>query len=605
MDAKWLDRRWFPHALALSAVLLLAITVLDATTSNELDLTPFYLAPIAISAWYGGYRWGALGTAAAMTAWGCADHYSGHVYSTPFYAVWAGIDRVLAFVFFAGTVSWLSQTHRRLLAVHGSREEGERRFRSLFDNAEVGMFRTRSDGSEALEGNDKFLEILGKNRAEVIGRPSANYWADPQRRAEMMSRLEADGRVTDFEFELVRKDGEVRHCLTSLRLFREEGLTEGSILDITERKLAERRNAELQAQLHQAQKMESLGILVAGVAHNINNVLGIVMGTASLREQRATDPADRESYQSIGKACRRGKEVVKSLIHFAQPTLSSQAPFELNALVQEVCLLLENTTRNRVQVVQTLAGEALWISGDAGSISHALVNLSINAIDAMPDGGTLRFATGLLEDGQVEVTVSDDGAGIPPEVLARVMDPFFTTKEVGKGTGLGLSMTYGVVKAHGGSIDIASDPGRGTAVALRLPRIPAPVPAAATATAALPPGPLKVYLVDDDEDVRFLMTRMLKQVGVRLVKTFAGGAALLEGLRADTPPDLLILDQNMPGMNGAQTLAAVRALHPELPVLISSGQPDIEDLECFRKPRVGIISKPFDMGEIRTKLAQF
>jgi len=378
-----------------------------------------------------------------------------------------------------------------------------------------------------------------------------------------------------------------------------------TIRDITDRKLAEQENAKLQAQLQQAQKMDSLGLMVAGVAHNINNVLAIVMGTASLREELVAEPADREAYQSIARACRRGREVVKSLIQFGRPELANQAPLDLHGLIREVRVLLENTSRNRIRVTEAFADEPIWIHGDAGSINHVLMNLCLNALDAMADGGTLTLRTAGAGPDWAEISVEDDGAGIAPEVLAHVMEPFYTTKEVGKGTGLGLSMSYGVVSAHGGTIEIASQPGRGTTVTLRLPRVPAPLRSEPAPAPAPSLRSLSVLLVDDDDDVRFLMTRLLKKAGVRQVKTLAGGAEAVACLEAGERPDLVILDQNMPGLNGTQTLERIRALVPDMPILISSGQPDIEGWDCFQRPGVGVISKPFSLDEIRAKLAQF
>jgi len=199
--------------------------------------------------------------------------------------------------------------------------------------------------------------------------------------------------------------------------------------------------------------------------------------------------------------------------------------------------------------------------------------------------------------------VVDDGAGMAPEVLAHALEPFFTTKEVGKGTGLGLSVAYGAVTAHGGTLGIESEVGKGTAVTLRLPRISAPGLPRPLAAPGL--GALDVYLVDDDEDVRFLVQRMLKKAGVRSVRTFAGGREVLAGLAAGELPDLVILDQNMPGMNGIQTMEAIRERHPGLPILISSGQPDLETWEPFHRAGVGVIPKPFTVEEIQARLARF
>jgi len=361
----------------------------------------------------------------------------------------------------------------------------------------------------------------------------------------------------------------------------------------------------LRSQVQEAHKLESLGVLSAGVAHNINNVLAIIMGTASLREQATPEPSDRLAYQEIGRACARGRDVVKSMLHFATPILASHAPLELHTLIHEVRVLLENTTRNAIVIAAALVDEPLWIQGDAGSINHAILNLGLNALGAMPQGGTLSFRTAVLDDGRVEVVVQDTGHGMSPEVIAHALEPFYTTQEVGKGTGLGLSMTYGVVKAHGGSLEIVSRVGHGTAVHLSFPRIPAPAPSVAVPRPAPALGGMKVFLVDDDEDVRFLMTRMLTKAGVREVQVFAGGREVLARLPKEPLPDLVILDQNMPGLNGTQTLVRIRERYPALPILISSGQPDIEAWADFHQPRVSVISKPFTMEEIQAKLAQF
>jgi CheY-like chemotaxis protein len=274
-------------------------------------------------------------------------------------------------------------------------------------------------------------------------------------------------------------------------------------------------------------------------------------------------------------------------------------------IIKEICSLLGDTTRNRVKVIEAFAEEPIWINGEAGNISHALMNLCLNSLDAMPDGGILTLRTAIFEESWVEVSVEDNGEGISPEVLAHVKEPFYTTKEVGKGTGLGLSMTYGVVKAHGGTIEIASQPGQGTTVKLRFPRVPIPVENEAMNAPAPSLGSMTVFLVDDDEDLRCLMTRMLKQAGVRQLKTFPGGKDVLEALHSGEVPDLIILDQNMPGMNGTQTMERIRNRHPEMPILISSGQPGIADWGCFKQPNVGVISKPFTMEEILAKLVQF
>jgi|GEM_PF-2662445 signal transduction histidine kinase len=452
-----------------------------------------------------------------------------------------------------------------------------------------------------------FLPLLRDRRTAalaIVGRGGAEPYAKEDLEillalgglfGNVVARVETERELRDYQENL--------EGLVARRTEELEGSNASLLREISERERAEEERRKFEERAIQAQKLEALGVLVAGVAHNINNVLTIIMGTASLRELLVTSPPDREAYQSIGKACQRGRDVVKSLIHFAQPTLSSQALFDLHGLVKEVAGLMESTSRNRVQVVEALAPGAAWINGDAGTIDHVLVNLCMNAMEAMPDGGTITFRTRILEPDWVELDVEDHGTGMTPEILAHALDPFFTTKPVGKGTGLGLSMSYGVMAAHGGSLEMASQPGQGTTVRLRFPLVPPPAQAGVPSVPAPALRSMTVLMVDDDADVRFLMTRMLKKAGVRQVRTCAGGEEAIENLDSGELPDLVILDQNMPGLTGIQTMDRIRALHPHLPILISSGQPDIETWDCFRQPRVAVISKPFTLEEISGKLA--
>ncbi len=222
----------------------------------------------------------------------------------------------------------------------------------------------------------------------------------------------------------------------------------------------------------QARKMESMGSLAMGVAHHFNNLLAIILGNSSLREECAADLQDREAFQAISKACLRGRELVRSMFRASWPALAEPQPVDLHRLVREVGALFASSAPGSVAIIPILAAEPVWVLGEGGSLHSALVSLCLNALDAMPQGGVLTLRTTLLEAGRVELSVEDTGAGMGPEVLDRALEPFFTTKQVGAGTGLGLTLVYGVVKAHGGALDITSRKGQGTAVKLRFPRIP-------------------------------------------------------------------------------------------------------------------------------------
>jgi len=511
----------------------------------------------------------------------------------------------------------LKRTNEKLekeIAEHMATEEAlrisEDRFRQLAEIFPESIFEADLSG-QVTYGNEHWYQQFGLTAESLSAGVSLFERVIPSDQAKVrrLTQDRTEGLHGGFlEYTALRQDGTTFDALAFtapiLRMGRKVGIR-GFILDISERKRAEEEKATLQSQLQQSQKMESLGILVAGVAHNINNVLAIIMGTASLREQNSTEPTDLKAYQIIGKVCKRGRDVMNSLMQFARPTLSNQAPIEMNSILKEVCTLLESTTSKRIRIIEACSGHPLWFSGDAGTINHALVNLCVNSIDAMPNGGTLTLRTTKVHEDRVEISVEDDGDGIAPEILPHVMEPFFTTKEVGKGTGLGLSMTYGVIKAHGGTMVMSSEPGKGTLVKLQFPGIPAPAPGVDDDLPVPSLERLKVLLVDDEEDVRFLMQRMLEKAGVQQVQAVAGGQEALDALLSGAAPNLIILDQNMPGMDGARTLALIREFYPNLPVLIASGQPGIQEWDCFRKPKVAILSKPFSLDEIMAKLAQF
>ena len=494
----------------------------------------------------------------------------------------------------------------------------EQRFRTLIADLQVGVL-IQSTHSTILLSNPRALKLLGLTQDQLLGRtsldpdwnvihedgtpypgqthpvPQAIVTRKPVREAVMgVYRPTLRDRVwlsVGAEPQLA-DDGSVREVICTF-------------VDISRRKAAEVEQEQIRERLFEVKRLKSLGVLVAGVAHTMNNVLAVIMGSASMRELGAIDPEDQDVYRTISKACGRGRDVVNSLIQFSQPTLPAPVPIELSGLVKEVCRFLSDATLNRARVVAIAPGESLWMLCDAGAINRALVELAFNAVEAMPDGGTLTLRASECDEGHVGVTVEDTGRGMAPAVLAQAMDPFFTTLGEHSGKGLGLSMVHGLVTAHNGTITVSSEIGLGTAVTLRFPRIPAPE-RTRTVSAPVPSIKLRrVLLVDDEEDVRFLMTRMLKKSGVDRVDTAAGGEAALACLSSGELPDVVILDQNMPGMTGVQLMARIRERNPDLPLLFSSGQPDIQNWPSLRQPKVSVIPKPFTLAEIQAKLAEF
>jgi len=376
----------------------------------------------------------------------------------------------------------------------------------------------------------------------------------------------------------------------------------GVLHDITDRKRAERENAQLHAQLLQSQKMESLGLLAGGVAHDMNNVLGAVLALASahLTLEPEGSPAWK-AFGTIREAATRGGKLVKSLLNFARKSPAERRALDLNALLQEEARLLERTTLAKVRLELDLAPDLRTVHGDGGALAHAVMNLCVNAVDAMAEGGTLALRTRNVGEDLAEVQVEDSGCGMAPEVLERALDPFFTTKGVGKGTGLGLSLVYSTVKAHHGKLDIASEPGRGTRISLLLPAVRREEPGQAPPA----PGPaqagraLAVLVVDDDELV-LTSTRLLLQVLGHTVATATCGEDALILLEQGLKADLVILDMNMPGMGGRGTLPRLRALRPAVPVLIATGRADQEVLDLAADlPGVSLLAKPFSLLDLQ------
>ena len=364
---------------------------------------------------------------------------------------------------------------------------------------------------------------------------------------------------------------------------------------------------ETEARLHQIEKMESLGSLASGVAHDMNNVLAAILGLASIHEHQA-EPASplARDLGTITAACQRGGALVKGLLGFARTSLAEVRDLDLNAVVTAQVALLERTTLQRVRIVADLAMDLRCMRGDPSALNHALMNLCVNAVDAMPEGGTLTLTTRNEGADQLVLEVRDSGIGMSPEVVQRATDPFFTTKPQGKGTGLGLAMVYTTVKAHRGTLDLQSEPGQGTRIFLTFP---AQGQCAQVAEAAgrprVKPGlrPLRVLLVDDDDLVLDAVAAVLGMLGHFPARAASGEDALGQ-LEAGLKPEVVILDLNMPGLGGAGALPRLRELAPHVPVLLATGRVDEAALALVAAyPGVRLLPKPFDMFELQEQLA--
>ncbi len=390
--------------------------------------------------------------------------------------------------------------------------------------------------------------------------------------------------------------------------------------ELAERKRTEEERRGLEDQLRQAQKLEAIGQLAGGLAHDFNNVLVGVSGFAELVRRNGM-PRDQvvDAMEQILRATRRGSDLIKRLLAFARKGRAREVPVDINRTLSDTIALLSHSIDRRIEIKTELDFDAPRVIGDPAQLENALLNLGLNARDAMPDGGTLTFATrrrrmseaacrahpdALAPGDYVEVKVSDTGMGMSEDTVAHIFEPFFTTKEAGVGTGLGLASVYGyVVKSHQGSIDVASAVGEGTTFTLLFPAGDSSTSERSNTDQyrALPIGEGHVLVVDDEQLIRDFTEQALKGLGYR-VTTCCDGADALEWARGQDrlrDVDLVLLDVVMPRLGGLETFRALRRKRPDLKVVLTSGfSRDNVAAECLAGGAVAFLPKPFTLEEL-------
>ncbi len=461
--------------------------------------------------------------------------------------------------------------------------EGEQRYRTLFENAPVGIGLAAPDGT-LLEFNDAMMRPGGYTREDVMAIGNvARLYADPGARAAILGRFAREGSVRHQEVQFLRKDGTPYDALISLTpvLIDGERRALAIVEDISSRRA-------LEARLLQSQKMEAVGQLAGGVAHDFNNLLTAIRGYADLCA--ASLPAGHEARDSVAQiieAADRASNITRRLLAFARRERVAPRLVDVDAIIRDLERLLLRLIGEHIQLELTPGAAGRVVRIDPSLFEQVMVNLAVNARDAMPAGGTLRIKTrvpaaaqvaamGLPQGDWLQVMVADDGAGMTPEVRARAFEPFFTTKGPDRGSGLGLSTCYGLVHQAGGQIDIDSAPGRGTTVRIALPLRTEGVPAAADARAAAGPVAPRgaretVLLVEDEAGVREFARLALTRLGYRVIEARDGAEALERVAAAAEPVDVVLTDVVMPRMTGPQLAAALRAERPETPVVFMSG----------------------------------
>lgn len=471
---------------------------------------------------------------------------------------------------------------------------------ALFQNARDAIFIADPDTGIILEVNHQAEALLGRPREELLGLHQS--FLHPAALRESLRQefvRHAAGHPNPVETQVLHQDGRhipVEISSSVVTLLDGSRLLMGMFRDISER-------LRLQEQFRQAEKLNAIGQLAGGVAHDFNNQLTGISGYAEMLLPKLTDPQQRKWVESILGAARRSADLTRQLLAFARKGLSQRVPTDLHVIITEVIELLRRSLDPRITITQRLTANPSLTLGDPGQLHHLLLNIAINARDAMAGQGEMTFTTAVVTVGAnrfMEIVVSDTGCGMDAETLRHIFEPFFTTKKQGEGTGLGLAAAYGMVTNHGGTITATSTLGRGSSFTIRLPLFDAE-PAAKTPTSVaidIARSAQHILVLDDEAMVGELTAEMLRELGYLVTTCTQLDQALAVCQRPD-PIDLVVLDMVMPRCSGREAFVAMRAVRPHLTVLLASGFSLNSEIQAVLDlGACGLLGKPFRMQEL-------
>ncbi len=455
-----------------------------------------------------------------------------------------------------------------------------------------------------VEANRRALELFRGAGGDPLGSVLTDLIPSAVLREVVRAGLAGHEPVGLVAFEWARPEGRRTYEFTCTRI---DAALVVTLLDVTEsRRLAAERE-KLFAALHQSQKLDAIGQLASGVAHDMNNVLAVVQTCAGALRDEVSQPLHKADAEQILLAAQRARDLLHQLLAFSRKTPARRERFDLVELVREgvslVSRLLPASVKLTAQLPTGAPPDALTciIEGDRSQLQQTVINVCLNARDAMPHGGSLTVAV-TLEERRAFLTVTDTGAGMNSEVMERALEPFFTTKPRGSGTGLGLSMAYTALRAHGGDIRLESSPGKGTRVSMWLPRQAQPNDADHVTPITANRG--VAVVVDDDQATRAVLGRFLKKLGYA-VHLASSGEEALTLLRGGLHPSLVVCDLVMPGLGGTETLSRLRAIEPAISVVITSGFLDDRGATQVREAgATGLLRKPFSMDDVVQMVAE-
>jgi PAS domain S-box-containing protein len=485
-------------------------------------------------------------------------------------------------------------------------QSSEGKFTLAFHSSPVGIAISLMEDGTFIEVNDTACRIYGYPREEIIGRTSVELGIiDADTRKRLLSEIKSKERLRAFELPLHSKSGELRTVLFSWEAieFDNRSCVIATIVDITDMKKLEEQNNRLQ-------RMESIGALAGGIVHDLNNVLGPMMLALGTLQRKLVNSEDRIMIDLLQKKSRQAADLVRQILTFARGSQTSREPVQLSRITDEVLSMIKPTFPANITVEKQFPTDLKFINADATQLIQVILNLLVNARDAMPNGGTIRIEgenivndpvlsrmSHRLEPGEyVLLKVTDNGAGMTPEVKERIFNPFFTTKESGKGTGLGLSTVASIVKTHNGEVQVISEPGRGTEFRIFIPVERAEQTKNAfepTAVASRGNGEL-ILFVDDDAIVREVVKLSLEAGGYRTLTAPDGFTAISLFGKDKDGIAVVVTDLDLPQMDGYMLTVVLRKMNPSIRIIGSSGTPDNEGLRRFKTSGInGFLPKPY------------
>jgi PAS domain S-box-containing protein len=599
------------YGVALLSTVLALIPTLFFSDMAESRLVVFAVA-VMVSAWYGGWKPGLAATSFALTV---SAYYSlNRGQSTVEYH--RAIAHLTLFFAVALLICWFNAALR---ATQESLNRSESNFRSLVTNAPYGICRCDRFGV-LLDANPALVKMLGCTESvHLVGRHLGSLYADAQQWFEIADFFHAGKEFNNLSAACVRRDGNSIATRISGRIIPDgkNGPTyEIFIEDVTERHA-------LEQQLRQAQKMEAIGRLAGGIAHDFNNLLMVMSGYSEfLLERLGPDPALRGPAQEISSAAQRATALTRQLLAFSRKQMLAPKLIDLNELVTENLKMLTRMIGEDLDLVMVPAPALGAIRADPGQIEQVIMNLAVNARDAMPEGGKLIIETAnvivddtfarahspLTPGEYIMLGISDTGHGMDADTQARIFEPFFTTKGA-KGTGLGLSTVYGIVKQSGGYIFVDSEPSRGTSFRIYFPRVQSLEEGAAAQDAESLPRPGSgretILLVEDETTVRRLARHYLETQGYTILEAEDGAAALQISGDPNQQIDLLLTDVVMPGINGRELAARISEQRPNLRILYMSGYTEnVIGHDGRLDAGINLLQKPFSLPTLKERVRE-